>query len=74
MVEHVERRSYLADAPVALMVGCGDMGMGCARALGRRSPVFLVDIDADRLGRCVQALSHEGYTVRGLRCDIADEA
>lgn len=60
------------DAPMALVVGCGDMGMGCARAIGRRHPLLLVDIDRGRLEACVAALDHDGYEVSGLQCDIAD--
>lgn len=65
---------FAADAPIALVIGCGDMGMGAARALGRRHPLLLVDIDAARLDACVGALRHDGYVVAGQRCDIADKA
>jgi NAD(P)-dependent dehydrogenase (short-subunit alcohol dehydrogenase family) len=74
MTEYRERTAYLYDAPVALIIGCGDMGLGCARALGRRSPLLVVDIDADRLERCIETLRQEGYTAEAFACDITDEA
>jgi len=70
--DYVEETAYFAEAPVALVVGCGDMGMGCARVLGQRQPLLLIDIDAQRLDDCVAALRKEGYTVAGRQCDIAD--
>lgn len=74
MSASAERTAYYADAPVALVIGCGDMGMGCARALGQRAPLLLVDIDEDRLQQSVATLAHDGYTVAGQRCNIADPA
>ncbi|MCX7863595.1 MAG: SDR family oxidoreductase [Novosphingobium sp.] len=70
MSAFLERRSYLAEAPVALIVGCGDMGMGSARALGRRHPLLLADIDEQRLAEAVATLRHEGYVISGMACDI----
>lgn len=63
-----------SDTPLALVIGCGDMGMGCARRLGRDRPLLLVDIDGARLEREVEALRGEGYRVRGHCCDITDPA
>lgn len=74
MTVSTEKTAYYADAPVALVIGCGDMGMGCARALGQRAPLLLVDIDEERLQRSIATLAHDGYTVCGQRCDIADPA
>lgn len=65
---------FRADEPFALVVGCGDMGLGSARALGRRHPLLLVDIDQARLDQSVAALAHEGYAVSGHRCDISDRS
>ncbi len=48
------------------------MGMGCARLIGRRNPLLIVDIDSDRLGRCVAELGREGYIAEAYTCDIAD--
>src|SRR3954453_14106647 len=48
------------------------MGMGWARALGRRHPLLIVDIDGERLEHAVTALRREGYVPSGVRCDIAD--
>lgn len=70
MAEFVEKISHLAEGPLALVIGCGDMGMGCARALGRRHPLLIADRDAERLGRAVDALVHEGYAAQGIACDI----
>lgn len=64
--------SFLADAPVALVVGCGGLGTSIARALGRRHPLVIVDIDAGRLGEVVDSLRFEGYTVSGETRDITD--
>lgn len=73
MAEFIERAAYYASRPVALVIGCGDMGMGCARVLGRRTRLVMVDIDADRLAQSVGILEHEGYTVTGHQCDISNE-
>ena len=70
----VERTSCLAEAPVALIVGCGDMGMGSARALGRRHPLVLTDIDERRLAGAVATLRHEGHVVSGMACDITSRS
>lgn len=58
--------------PVALVIGCGGLGMSIARALGRRHPLVIVDIDAPRLETTVEELTHEGYNVSGASCDITD--
>ncbi|TAL01570.1 MAG: SDR family oxidoreductase [Rhodospirillaceae bacterium] len=72
MTDFVERKAYYAEAPVALIIGCGDLGMGCARALGQRHPLLIVDVDGDRLDRAVEMLRNEGHTVSGHKCDITD--
>lgn len=61
-----------ADAPLALIIGCGGMGMGTARALGKRHPLLIVDIDAVRLAAAVETLHLEGYSVSGQPCDITN--
>jgi len=66
--------SFLVGEPIALVVGCGGLGSSIARALGRRHPLVMVDIDAARLGEVVDGLSYEGYTVSGETCDITDAA
>lgn len=72
MAEFTERTACFADGPLAVVVGCGDMGMGTARALGRRHPLLIVDIDAERLDHALAALRREGYVASGVRCDITD--
>lgn len=72
MPNYVEQTAYFAESPVALVVGCGDMGVGCARVLGQRQPLLIIDIDAQRLDECVAALRTEGYVVTGRQCDITD--
>ena len=62
---------YYAKAPVALVVGCGDVGMGCARQLGLSQPLLIIDIDGARLDREVEALRDQGYSVTGRVCDIS---
>jgi NAD(P)-dependent dehydrogenase (short-subunit alcohol dehydrogenase family) len=74
MSDYVERTAYYAEAPAALVIGCGGLGTSIARALGRRYPLLIVDIDGDRLGDTVGALTEDGYTVAGYRCDITDAA
>jgi NAD(P)-dependent dehydrogenase (short-subunit alcohol dehydrogenase family) len=72
MADFIERVAAFDEMPLAVVVGCGDMGMGTARALGRRHPLLVVDIDLERLDQAVRALRTEGYVVSGFRCDIAD--
>lgn len=72
MPDYVEQTAYFAESPVALVVGCGDMGVGCARVLGQRQPLLIIDIDVQRLDECVAALRTEGYVVTGRQCDITD--
>lgn len=74
MPDYVERTPYFAEAPVALVIGCGGLGTSIARALGRRHALMIVDLDGDRLARTVAALTHDGYAVTGHRCDITDPA
>lgn len=66
------RKAYYADGPVALIIGCGGLGMACARILGQRQALLIADIDAGRLGAAVEMLRSEGYTARGQVCDITD--
>ncbi len=63
---------FLGGEPVALVIGCGGLGSSIARALGRRHPLVIADIDAKRLGEVVDGLRYEGYTVSGVTCDITD--
>lgn len=74
MSEFVERRAYLASAPLALVIGCGGLGTSIARALGRSQALMIVDLDGDRLEQTVGALTFDGYTVSGHQCDITDPA
>lgn len=69
-----ESTAYWAAAPLALVIGCGGMGLSIARALGRERPLLLVDVDAQRLETAVEALRLEGYAVRGQRADITTPA
>jgi NAD(P)-dependent dehydrogenase (short-subunit alcohol dehydrogenase family) len=72
LTEFVERTSYLADAPVALVIGCGGLGSSIARAVGRRHPLLIVDIDRVRLDQFIETLNWEGYAASGEQCDITD--
>jgi len=71
-MDFLERKAYYEEHPIALIVGCGYMGMGCARNLGLRNPLFLIDISKDRLEECIALLRQEGYNVAGQTCDISD--
>lgn len=66
--------AYWANAPLAVVIGCGGMGLSIARALGRRHPVLMVDIDKGRLDKAVNALVLDGYAASGQVCDIANPA
>jgi NAD(P)-dependent dehydrogenase (short-subunit alcohol dehydrogenase family) len=68
----VERPSYYAEAPIALVIGCGDLGIGAARALGQTHPLLIVNRGAERLERTIEALRDEGYVVQGRQCDVSD--
>jgi NAD(P)-dependent dehydrogenase (short-subunit alcohol dehydrogenase family) len=66
--------AYFAEAPVALVIGCGGMGTSVARALGKRHPLLIADIDGERLEETIDALTVEGYVASGQQCDITDAA
>lgn len=74
MSEVLARTDYLASGPLALIVGCGGMGMSLARALGKSHPLLIVDIDAKRLAQAVEALRLEGYAASAHACDITNSA
>ena len=65
---------YYYRGPVALIVGCGDMGMGSARLIGMQHPLFLINTRQERLDTAIEALRSEGYVVSGQTCDITDPA
>jgi NAD(P)-dependent dehydrogenase (short-subunit alcohol dehydrogenase family) len=65
---------YYTKTPIALIIGCGQMGMACARLLGRHHPLMVVDIDGVRLDQAIATLRHEGYTASGHQCDMTDPA
>jgi len=64
--------SHLADRSIAVVIGCGDMGMASARALGMRMPVLIADIDGAKLDDCIARLRHDGYAAQGHQCDITN--
>jgi NAD(P)-dependent dehydrogenase (short-subunit alcohol dehydrogenase family) len=68
------RHAYYSVAPVALVIGCGGLGTSIARALGRRHPLLICDLDRERLERTIETLRQEGYVASGHRCDITDPA
>ncbi len=74
MSDPVGRGDYIAAGPVALIVGCGGMGMSVARALGKRHPLLVVDIDEQRLAEAEAALLLEGHAVATRACDITNAA
>ncbi len=69
-----ERVSYREAAPVALVIGCGNMGTGIARSLGRSHPLLVVDNNAETLEQTVETLRYEGFHAEGQACDITDRA
>lgn len=74
MSDPLGRKDYVAAGPLALVVGCGGMGMSVARTLGKRHPLLIVDIDEKRLASAVDALLLEGFAVSGHPCDITNSA
>lgn len=74
MTQATEPAAYWAKAPLAVVIGCGGMGLSIARALGRRHPLMLVDIDESRLDATVEQLVLEGYAAEGQACDITEAA
>jgi len=72
MTGYLERKAYYAEAPVALIIGCGGLGTSIARALGRRHPLLICDLDGERLDRTIETLRMDGYVAAGYRCDITD--
>jgi len=72
VTEFADRKPYFAETPIALVIGCGGLGMACARILGQRQALLIVDIDGARLGREIETLRHEGYMAAGHVCDITD--
>ncbi len=68
------RSAYFAEAPVALVIGCGGLGTSVARALGLRHPLLIADIDGARLDATIEQLTQEGYVAQGCQCDITDAA
>jgi NAD(P)-dependent dehydrogenase (short-subunit alcohol dehydrogenase family) len=68
----LQKTPFAAKPSVALVIGCGDLGMSCARALGRRHPLLIVDVDPARLEKAISALQFEGYTASGHVCNIAN--
>lgn len=74
MSDPLGRRDYVAAGPIALIVGCGGMGMSVARALGKRHPLLMVDIDEKRLAEAERVLLLEGYAVSTRACDITNTA
>ena len=74
MSDPLGRGDYVAEGPVALIIGCGGMGMSVARALGKRHPLLIVDIDEARLSSAVDALRLEGYAASTHVCDITNSA
>ncbi len=69
-----DEQPYYYRGPVALIIGCGDMGMGTARLIGMQHPLFLINTRQDRLDIAIAALRSEGYVVSGQTCDITDPA
>jgi NAD(P)-dependent dehydrogenase (short-subunit alcohol dehydrogenase family) len=65
-------QAYYARGPIALIIGCGGLGMACARILGQRQSLLIADIDAGRLAIAVETLRSEGYAAAGQVCDITD--
>jgi NAD(P)-dependent dehydrogenase (short-subunit alcohol dehydrogenase family) len=52
--------------------GGGDMGLACARRLGRTHDLLLAELDARRLDDARAALATAGIEAEGQRCDVSD--
>jgi NAD(P)-dependent dehydrogenase (short-subunit alcohol dehydrogenase family) len=60
--------------PAALIVGCGDIAIASAKLIGKRQPLLLTDINAERLQTAQAALRAEGYEVDSYQFDVADQS
>ncbi|MFD7896677.1 SDR family oxidoreductase [Streptomyces sp. NPDC059743] len=59
---------------VVVVTGAGGMGSAVARRLGSGRRVILADASPGQLDRTVDAMSAEGYAVRGVLTDVSDRA
>jgi NAD(P)-dependent dehydrogenase (short-subunit alcohol dehydrogenase family) len=61
---------------VAVVTGAGgDMGLACARRLGRSGrSLLLAELDGARLRAAAQVLHREGLAAREVACDVSDPA
>ncbi|MGE3693263.1 MAG: SDR family NAD(P)-dependent oxidoreductase [Novosphingobium sp.] len=74
MSDPLGRKDYVAAGPIAVIIGCGGMGMSVARALGKRHPLLVVDIDEGRLAEAERSLLLEGYSIQTRACDITNSS
>lgn len=63
----------MGEQPVSVITGAGgDMGLACARALGRRGDqLLLAELDVARLARAAAALGGPGPALATQVCDVA---
>ncbi|MEV4969813.1 SDR family oxidoreductase [Streptomyces scopuliridis] len=59
---------------VVVVTGAGGMGSAIARRLGSGRTLILADASPGQLDRAVEAMSAEGYAVRGVLTDVSDRA
>lgn len=53
--------------------GGGGIGVACARALGKKGTLLIVDIDNERVKNATAQFSSEGFELETMVCDIAKE-
>ncbi|MFE4055715.1 SDR family oxidoreductase [Streptomyces sp. NPDC059096] len=70
----MQERMYHDVPDVVVVTGAGGMGAAVARRLGSGRTLILADASQDQLDRTVDALSAEGYAVRGVLTDVSDRA
>ncbi|MFE3601475.1 SDR family oxidoreductase [Streptomyces sp. NPDC059142] len=70
----MQERMYHDVPDVVVVTGAGGMGAAVARRLGSGRTLILADASQGQLDRTVDALSAEGYAVRGVLTDVSDRA
>lgn len=59
--------------PLAVVVGCGGLGMAVARRLGLSHKLLIADLDVAHLEQQVNQLQSEGHDAVGTVCDVTSQ-
>ena len=63
-----------ADRVAVITGGGGDMGLACARQLGKDYRLILAELDEERLERALAAIREDGIAAIGERLDVTNSA